>query len=75
MRFYNGEVWPSHRTLAYAVSFFFLNVDLILRERKKERESRGGAERDTHTECGAGSRLRAVSTEPDAGLEPTNVKS
>ena len=32
----------------------------------------GGAERDTHTESKAGSRLRAVSTEPDVGLEPTN---
>ena len=34
--------------------------------------SRGGAERDTHTESEAGSRLRAVSTEPDAGLELTD---
>ena len=34
----------------------------------------GGAERErhTHTETKAGSRLRAVSTESDAGLEPTN---
>ena len=31
--------------------------------------SRGGSERDGDTESGAGSRLRAVSTEPDAGLE------
>ena len=29
----------------------------------------GGAEREGDTECEAGSRLRAVSTEPDAGLE------
>ena len=34
--------------------------------------SRGGAEREGETESEAGSRLRAVSTEPDAGLEPTN---
>ena len=36
--------------------------------------SRGGAERETHThtESEAGSGLRAVSTEPDAGLEPMN---
>ena len=34
--------------------------------------SRGGAEREGDTESEAGSRLRAVSTEPDAGLEPTN---
>ena len=29
----------------------------------------GHTERDTHTESEAGSRLRAVSTEPDVGLE------
>ena len=33
---------------------------------------RGGAEREGDTEFEAVSRLRAVSTEPDAGLEPTN---
>ena len=32
----------------------------------------GGAEREGDTESEAGSRLQAVSTEPDAGLEPTN---
>ena len=31
--------------------------------------NRGGAEREGDTESEAGSRLRAVSTEPDAGLE------
>ena len=43
-----------------------------MREREREREgtSGGGAERDTQSE--AGSRLRAVSTEPDVGLEPTS---
>ena len=36
---------------------------------------RGGwAEREGDTESKAGSRLRAVSTEPDAGLEPTNYE-
>ena len=34
--------------------------------------SRGGAEREGDTESEAGSRLRAVSTEPDAGLELMN---
>ena len=33
---------------------------------------RGGAERETHAESEAGSRLRAVSTEPDSRLKPTN---
>ena len=32
----------------------------------------GGAEREGDTESEASSRLRAVSPEPDAGLEPTN---
>ena len=36
--------------------------------------SGGGAEREGDTESEAGSRLRAVSTEPGAGLEPTNLK-
>ena len=34
--------------------------------------SGGGAEREGDTESEAGSRLRAVSTEPDAGLELMN---
>ena len=32
--------------------------------------NRGGEEREGDTESEAGSRLLAVSTEPDAGLEP-----
>ena len=34
--------------------------------------SRGAAEREGDTESEAGLRLRAVSTEPDVGLEPMN---
>ena len=34
--------------------------------------SRGGADREGDTEPEAGARLRAVSTEPDVGLKPTN---
>ena len=34
--------------------------------------SGGGAEREGDTESETGSRLRAVCTEPDAGLEPTD---
>ena len=37
--------------------------------------SRGGTEREGDTESEAGSRLWAVSTEPDAGLELTNHES
>ena len=43
-----------------------------MRGRERESASRGGAEGEGGTEFKAGSRLRAVSTEPDAGLEPTN---
>ena len=58
---------------------FFLNFFLMFifdRERERERErqsmSGGGAERRGDTESEAGSRLRAVGTGPDAGLEPTD---
>ena len=42
-----------------------------MRERGRERQSasRGAAEREGDTESEAGSRLRAVSTEPDAGAQ------
>ena len=41
-----------------------------------ERQSmgRGGAEREGDTESEAGSRLQAVSAEPELGLEPMNHK-
>ena len=39
---------------------------------KRQSMSGGGAEREGDTESEAGSRLWAVSTEPHAGLEPTN---
>ena len=45
---------------------------LFIFERERERVSRGGAERGGDTETEAGSRLSAVSTEPDTGLELTN---
>ena len=45
-----------------------------MRERQTEHErwGVGGAERDGDTNSEAGSRLGAVSTEPDVGLELTN---
>ena len=36
--------------------------------------SGGGAEKEGDTESEAGSRLRAVNTEPNAGLEPTTFE-
>ena len=45
-----------------------------MRDRERERlsASRGGAERERDTESKTGSRLRAVSTEHDVGLELMN---
>ena len=43
-----------------------------MRDRERQNMSRGWAEREGDTESEAGSRLPAVSTEPDTGLEPTN---
>ena len=52
------------------VSIFFFHVYLFVRERRSV--SRGGAERKGGTESDAGSRLKAVSTEPKAGFELTD---
>ena len=52
---------------------FFFNVLFIFEtETETEHEQGRGREREGDTESEAGSRLRAVSTEPDVGLEPTN---
>ena len=53
--------------------FFFLNffnVYLFLRQRQSM--NGGGAEREGDTESEAGSKLWAISPEPDVGLELTN---
>ena len=54
--------------------FFTLFYFIFERERETERQSmsRGGTEMETESEVG--SRLHAVSTEPDARLEPTNCE-
>ena len=44
------------------------------RERQIAHTSGEGAERQADTESEAGSRLRAVSTEPYVGLKPTNCE-
>ena len=56
------------------VQNIFLNFYLFLKERERERQSMSGvgAEREGDTESEAGSRLWAVSTKPNAGLELTN---
>ena len=62
------------------IRFFFFcpfkkiifNVYLFLTERDRQSASREGAEREEDTESEAGSGLRAVSTEPDAGFKLMN---
>ena len=44
----------------------------FLKDRERQSTNRRGLEREGDTESEAGSRLRAVSTEPDAGLELTD---
>ena len=48
----------------------FFCIYLFLRDRVRQSTSRGGAEREGDTDSKAGSRLWAVSTEPDPGLKP-----
>ena len=45
---------------------------MFIFEGETEREEGRGREREGDTESGVDSRLRAVGTEPDAGLELTN---
>ena len=52
--------------------FFYYIFNVCFWERERESTKRGGAEREGDTESEAGSRLWAVSTEPDEGLELTN---
>ena len=47
---------------------------LFIFERETEHEHARGREREGDTESEAGSRLQAVSTEPDAGLELTDCE-
>ena len=55
----------------YIIYLFFYYL-LILRERDRQNTSGGGVDGEGDTEPEAGSGLRAVSTEPNAGLELTN---
>ena len=61
-------------TIQSSDSAFVFNVYSFLRARETEHEQKRGRERETQgdAESKAGSRLRAVSAEPDAGLEPTD---
>ena len=49
--------------------FFFFNVFIYFWDRERQSMNGGGAEREGDTESETGSRLQAISPEPDAGLE------
>ena len=51
---------------------FFFNVFHLFWDRERQSMNGGGAEREGDTESETGSRLRAISPEPDAGLELTD---
>ena len=54
-------------TTSFLLFFLMFIYLLFLRERERESTRRGGAESEGDTESEAGSRVRAVSAEPDAG--------
>ena len=56
--------------MIYFLFYFFLTFTYF--ERQMQSMRGGVAEREGDTESKAGSRLQAVSTEPDSGLELTN---
>ena len=58
--------------LSFFLFFFLMFISERQRERERERASGTGAEREGDTEPETGPKPRAVSTEPDVGLEPTN---
>ena len=49
--------------------FYFSTFIYFLGDRERQSMNGGGAEREGDTESETGSRLRAISPEPDAGLE------
>ena len=60
------------QVLAIMNTFKIFFLPLFVRVREAQNMSRGGAEREGGTESETGSRLWAVSTKPDGGLEPVN---
>ena len=56
------------RCVVSSISSFFFLIFIF----QRQSVSRGGADREGVTASEAGSRLRAVSTDPDAGLELMN---
>ena len=71
-----GVLLVTSRTVVFHCEVSFYDaVDLTFiyfGDRERQSMNRGGAETEGDTESKAGSRLRAVSTEPDTGLELTD---
>ena len=64
--------------LTWSISCFFkkfFNIYSFLKDRERQSANGEGAEKEGDTESEAGSRLRAVSTEPNTGLELMNHES
>ena len=68
----NSPSPQTHLSEARLSFLFFFFRFIHFSDRERQSASRKGAEREGDTESKAGSRLRAVSTEPDAGLELMN---
>ena len=62
------------KTQLFNSFFFFFKFVCFLTQRESERELGRGREKED-TESEAGSKLGAVSTEPDAGLELKNCET
>ena len=66
-----GQIDKSIIMLGYLKKFFF-STFIYFWDRERQSMNGGGAEREGDTELETGSRLWAISPEPDAGLEPTD---
>ena len=79
-----GPLWPGGSSLPIPghpaqfednnsiFEFFFSTFFIYFGDRERQSLNGGGAEREGDTESEAGSGLRAISPEPDAGLELTD---
>ena len=68
------QLFSSSLSCCPSSSSFFYCLFICERQRETEHKQGRGRERDGDTESEAGSGLRAVRTEPDTGLEPTNCE-
>ena len=63
--------FPTSSSILFPFLILFLFL-MFTFKRERQRASGRGAEREGNTEYEAGSKLRAVSTEPDVGLKLMN---